>query len=155
MSIARPRRYRGNFNTKDFTSSYHPKQRAPHSVRSEMFIAVNANKPTFSVRRSGRAGCDLSVKSVSAPPNGEGDVLLFQNYKHLAPNGAKTRVYLPPPPYDPPFHVRAAVPCQSSSPTAKWLRRKAVCRRKSSAQPRLWARPGASAGRSITPSAES
>jgi hypothetical protein len=36
-----------------------------------MSIAVNANNH-HSVRRSGRAGCDLSFKSVSAPPNGEG-----------------------------------------------------------------------------------
>jgi hypothetical protein len=67
-----------------------------------MSIAMNANKPTFSVRRSGRAGCDLFFKSVSAPPNGEGGIWLFQNYKHLAPNGAKTRVYLPPTPCDGP-----------------------------------------------------
>jgi RNA-directed DNA polymerase len=44
---------------------------------------------SFSVRRSGRAGCDLSFKAASAPPNGEERILLFQNYKHLAPNGAK------------------------------------------------------------------
>jgi hypothetical protein len=36
-----------------------------------MFIAANANNHP-SVRRSGRAGCDLSFTSASAPPNGEG-----------------------------------------------------------------------------------
>src|SRR6267142_2116926 len=73
-----------------------PKQCALHSMRSEMSIAANADKPIFSVRRSGRAGCDLSFKSVSAPPNGEEVFLLFQNYNHLAPNGAKTSAYSPP-----------------------------------------------------------
>src|ERR1700738_1654767 len=46
-------------------------------------------------------------------------------------------------------------PCQSRSPTAEWLRRRVACRRNSSAQPRLWARRGASAGKSTTLSAES
>jgi hypothetical protein len=39
-----------------------------------MSIAANANQAPFSVRRSGRAGCDLAPTSVSAPPNGEGRV---------------------------------------------------------------------------------
>ena len=57
-----------------------------------MSIAVNATRPTFSVRRSGRAGCDHS-SSQSPLLRTEKEYLLSQNYKHLASNGAKTKAY--------------------------------------------------------------
>jgi hypothetical protein len=71
MTIARPRRYWGNFNTKDYTPSCCPKQRSLHSVRSEMFIAVHANRPTFlrSEDRTGRLRLVLQASLRSS--NGE------------------------------------------------------------------------------------
>src|SRR3989442_6977303 len=72
-----------------------PKQRPLHSVRSEMFIAVNADQPP-----SPFGGAD---EQVAIYPSGQSrsserrrGLLLFQNYKHLAPNGAKTSACLPP-----------------------------------------------------------
>ena len=69
-----------------------------------MFIAANANHH-LSVQRSGRAGCDLSFKSASAHPNGEG-VFCCTKTVHLAPNEAKTKANLPPTQGGGPFHVR-------------------------------------------------
>ena len=65
---------------------------SPRSKRASLrnVYSRECQQTTFCVRRSGRAGCDLSVKSMSAPPNGEGGVLLFQTINISPLNGAKT-----------------------------------------------------------------
>lgn len=58
-----------------------------------MFIAVNAKQTTFSVRNSGRAGCDLAARSDPLLRT-EKEIFCCPNYKHLAPTGRRRKAPL-------------------------------------------------------------